>query len=398
MPSGRGLRLGRVLGVEVRADWSLLVIVFLISFGLAGGLLPSWHPGWSGPLVWAVALSAAVAFFASILAHELAHAVVARRSGVGVPRITLFLFGGLAHMETEPPSWRAELRIALAGPLTSLLIGLFCVGFGLLLTGGTAGSRTIDAVRGASGLATVLLWLGPVNLMLAVFNMIPGFPLDGGRVLRAVVWGAQGDLRRATRWASLAGRAFAWLLISAGLAMAFGLRVPFFGRGALSGLWLILIGWFLNNAALVSYRQLLVREALREVPVARVMRTWLVRARPDMPAGTLLDEHAVASGQHSFPVEEDDGRFVGLVSLRAIQALGPAAWQGLRVEDVMVPAASLPAVAPQDAAATALDALGKPGVSQVPVVSGGRLFGLVRREDLLRFLALRAGRPAAAGR
>ncbi len=397
MRTGRTLRLGRLAGVELHADLSLLVIVFLIALGLASGLLPAWHPGWSPATRWLVALAAALVFFASVLAHELSHAVVARRSGIGVSRVTLFMFGGLAHLDQEPPSWRAELVMALAGPLASVVLGVLFLATGMAL----AGVRHVDpagplaSVAGAGVVSTVLLWLGPVNLMLAVFNLIPGFPLDGGRVLRAIVWGATGNLRRATRWAALSGRTFAFLLMGAGIAMGIGLTVPFFGTGFVNGLWLLLIGWFLDNAAQSGYQQVVVREALGDVPVERLMRTGLVTATPSMPVSTLVDQHLMPSGQRSFPVEED-GRFVGLVCLRDLYRLPREAWHRVSVGEVMVPVERLVTVTPQAAATEALAVLDRRDVSQLPVVDQGRLAGLLRREDVLRWLMLQAHRQAPA--
>jgi Zn-dependent protease/predicted transcriptional regulator len=389
MASHDGVRLGRIAGIAVHVDWSLLVIFSLITLGLGSGLVPAWHPDWSPVLVWGTALAAAVAFFASVLAHELSHAVVGRANGISVRRITLFMFGGLAHMENEPPSWRAELLMAVVGPLTSLVLGMGFVG----LAGVVAGPLEIDpvrpgeALRSLGPLATLLLWLGPVNVMLGLFNLVPGFPLDGGRVLRAVMWGATGELRKATRLASLAGQAFAWLLVGTGVAMMLGLRVPFFGSGLVGGLWLVFIGWFLNNAAVLSYRQLLVREFLEDVPVERIMRRRFVSVPPDTPLSTLVDEHVMASGQRAFPVE-DDGRFVGLVALRDLHGLGRAAWESTRVADVMIPVERLATAPPGEPAIEVLALLGRRDVNQVPVLDAGHLVGLVRREDILRWLAL----------
>lgn len=398
MPIGRGLSLGRLAGVEIRADLSLLVVLFLVAFGLAGGLLPAWHPAWPPSQRWLVGLAAAVLFFASIVAHELSHALVARAKGIGVSRITLFLFGGLAHLEREPPSWRSELLMAAAGPLASLVIGALCLGTGVLLAGPVEvdALEPLVALRGVGPVATVLLWLGPVNLMLALFNLVPGFPLDGGRMLRAVVWGVTGNLRQATRWASLGGRGFAFVLIGSGVFMGAGGTVPGFGSGFFNGLWLVLIGWFLNNAALTGYRQVVLQEALEHMPVQRLMRTSLVSASPGMTVGALVDRQLISSGQRSFPVEED-GRFVGLVCLRDLYRLPREAWDRVSVGEVMIPLERLATVSLQAGAAEALAVLDRREVNQLPVVDEGRFAGLVRRDDVLRWLMLQgARRPATA--
>jgi Zn-dependent protease/CBS domain-containing protein len=387
--AGAGVRLGRIAGIEVIADWSLLVIFFLVAFSLANGVFPGWHPDWGAGLAWATALGAAVLFFASVLVHELSHALVGRLGGMQVRRITLFMFGGVAHLEEEPRSWGAELAMAAVGPVTSLVLGLLF----LMLAGFFAGPIDVDledpgeALAALSPLATLLLWLGPVNLLLAVFNLVPGFPLDGGRMLRAVLWGATGDLRKATRWASSAGQVFAGLLMGAGVLMLFGYRIPLLGGGGLGGLWLMFIGWFLNNAAVMGYRQLVVTQTLEDVPVARVMQTQVARIDPGVSVRKLAEEHMMASGQRVLPVERD-GRFLGLVSLSDLQRSEPRAWDRITAQEIMTPAARLACIGPEAQASEALAELGRRGVNQLPVVERGRLVGLVRREDVLKWLAL----------
>ncbi len=384
-----GFRLGRIAGIEIVADWSLLIIFFLIAFSLAAGVFPSWHPDWGPGLAWATALGAAVLFFASLLAHELSHALVGRLGGMQVRRITLFMFGGMAHLESEPRSWRSELVMAAVGPLTSLVLGLVF----LWLAGLAAGPVELDPenpremLAALSPLATLLFWLGPVNLLLAAFNLVPGFPLDGGRVLRAALWGATGNLRKATRWASFGGQLFAWLLVATGVLMLFGFTVPVLGGGLVGGLWLMFIGWFLNNAALTSYRQLLVKETLEDVPVARIMQTQLARVDPELSVQRLVDEHVMASGQRVLPVERD-GRFLGIVSLTDLQKSERRAWDRMTVQEIMTPVSRLACVGPREDAGEALAQLASRGVNQLPVLEGGKLVGLLRREDVLKWLAL----------
>jgi Zn-dependent protease len=256
-----GLRIGSIAGIEIRVDPSLTFVFMLVTVSLGVGLFPAWHPDWSAVIVWCTAAAAAVLFFGSVLVHELAHALVGRAQDITIRRITLFVFGGMAHLEEEPHDWRAELWMAVAGPVTSFAIGVVC----LFLAGLMVGPVEIDpgdpiAVFAAlDPLATIAAWLGPVNIGLAVFNLVPGFPLDGGRVARALLWGATGDIVRATRWAAAMGQTFGWMLMAIGFAMILGLRVPYFGTGILNGMWIALIGWFLNNAAIMSYRQLLSR-------------------------------------------------------------------------------------------------------------------------------------------
>ena len=387
----RGLHLMRIAGIDIIVDWSLLIIFALIVMGLASGVFPQWHPQWSAATAWLTALIAAVLFFTSVLLHELSHALVGRVNGIEVKRITLFVFGGMAQMEHEPGRWPAELKMAIVGPLTSLVIGVLC------LYAGTYGISAA-AIERAGGLQrllaeanpgqTLLLWLGQVNVLLALFNLVPAFPLDGGRVLRALMWGATHDLRRATRWASSLGQAFAWLLIGAGIAMVLGLSVPILGAGLINGLWLAFIGWFLNNAALMSYRQLLTREMLQDVHIARLMLTRFEVVPPQLPLETLIEGYMLRSDQRAFPVVDGDGQFLGLVCQRDIERMPPEKRRTMTVREAMKPAASLVVARPGDDALDVLNILAQRDINQVPVIENGRAIGLLRRADILRWLAL----------
>ena len=393
---GHGIRLGRLFGIDVHLDWSLLIIFGLIVVSLGAGTFPYLHPDWPAVTVWGTALVAAVLFFASVLAHELSHALVGRGFGIRVPRITLFIFGGLAQMDNEPGHWRGELWMALAGPAASLVLGAGFIALANLLIGpgGFDPEHPRESLAQLSPLATLLMWLGPINVILGLFNLVPGFPLDGGRVLRAVLWGATGDMRRATRWASRGGQAFAWLLIATGVAMILGAQVPLFGRGPVNGLWLAFIGWFLNNAALSSYQQLVVRESLHGVRVDRLMRTDLATVGPALSVAELVEDHLLRHSQRAFPVVEG-GRLAGLVTMADVRRRERSEWAGLPVRAVMVPAAALTTVAPGDDAFEAMLALSRAGVDQLPVVVGERFRGLIRRQDILTWLSL-YGDPALA--
>jgi len=384
-----GFRLGRIAGIDVFLDWSLLIIFLLIASSLGLGLFPAWHPDWGPALIWITAIAAAVLFLASIFIHELSHALVGRAQGIEINRITLFVFGGMAHLEREPHTWRAELWMAIVGPLTSLGLGVLFIILGNMAAGPVEidPNRPQQTLTALGPVATLLLWLGPVNIILGLFNLVPGFPLDGGRVLRAILWGITGNLRRATRWASLMGQAFAWYLMISGFLMILGQRVPIFGLGFANGIWLALIGWFLNNAALLSYRQLVVRESLEDVPVSRLMRSSFVVVDPDMPLSTLVDEYLMHSDQRAFPVLKDD-RFVGLACLHDIRKVDREAWPRTMVSDIMTPISDLIQVSPKQDAADALAILSDRNVNQLPVVENGTLRGLIRREDILKWLSL----------
>ncbi|MHB1214066.1 MAG: site-2 protease family protein [Thiobacillus sp.] len=384
-----GVSLGRIAGIEIQMNWSLMIIFLLITFSLAGGVFPYWHPQWGAWLNWTTALGAAVLFLASILLHELSHALVGRRWGIGISRITLFMFGGLAHLENEPDNARAELLMALAGPATSLILGFVFLQMAAWLSGPMAIDLTQprETLAALGPLPTLLLWLGPVNILLGVFNLVPAFPLDGGRALRALLWMLTGNLNAATRWASQLGQGFAWALMALGVMMILGLQVPVLGGGLVSGLWLAFIGWFLNNAALLSYRQLLVKQALDTVPVSQLMQTRLTRVGPEMPVATLIHDHLMTSGQRAFPVETA-GRLLGLVTLRDLQRLGPDAWDRTTVGEVLTPADKLVSVSPDQNVMEVLSILGRQDLNQLPVMVKGQLVGLIRREDLIKWMSL----------
>lgn len=387
----RGPKLGTLWGVEIALDWSVLLIFVLITYNLGAGVLPQWHPTWSATLVWGSALATSSLFLLSILLHELAHALVGRRQGITIRRITLFLFGGVAHLEDEAKSPKAEFLMAIAGPLCSVAIGAIALTVGSMLAAPAFDSLSpsdpeamLVALQQVGPLATILLWLGPINLLLAAFNIVPGFPLDGGRVLRSALWALTGDIKKATRWASGVGRGIAWALMAWGVFLAFGGQL-------LSGLWLILIGWFLSAAATASYQQVLAREVLDQVPVQRMMRTELRRVAPDVSIEVFVNDYLMATEQRSFPVEVD-GTLLGLVCLNDIRGVPRQDWARKSVADVMTPADKLATVGPTSDAHIVLQQLNTRHVNQVPVVEDRRLIGMIQRADILKWLEL-YGRP-----
>ena len=254
-----------------------------------------------------------------------------------------------------------------------------------------AGDATAAApealMRRAGPVATLLLWLGPINIMLGIFNLLPGFPLDGGRVLRSVLWHTSRDMERATKWSTDVTRVIAALLVATGIMMAFGFRVPFFGVGLFQGLWLILIGWFMNAAARMSYQQVLVRKVLGNTTVARLMRADVPTVPPDLTVDALVDDYLMATDQDSFPVVAD-GKLLGIVSLPDVRRLRRTGWPTTTVAEIMTPADRLATVSPEENAAEALRKLTARDVEQAPVVAGGRLAGMLRRGDVLRWYEL----------
>lgn len=380
-------RIARLFGIEIRLDVSLLLIFFLILVSLALGVFPAWHPDWSTLMRWGIAAAASVLFFAAVLAHELSHALVGRATGIPIRKITLFVFGGMAHMEGEPRSWRAELVMAAVGPATSLALGALFLGIAALHGGVTA----LEAANVAKALAalppstTVLLWLGQVNIVLALFNLVPGFPLDGGRVLRAALWGFTGDRRRATLHASRLGQVFAWLLIGTGIAMFLGFRVPIFGRGGAQGLWLAFIGWYLRGAAVASYRQHQVRDILDDVTAAQTMTPAPETVSPELTLRQLLDDVFMRRRFVAFPVREGP-LVVGLITLQQLRDAPRDRWDSIRVRDVMVPLTAACVVTPDEGMLTVMDRLRTSPVRRVLVMRDGVLEGIISGRDVAEWL------------
>ena len=389
-----GARLGKLFGIEIEIDASWFFIFVLVTWNLAAQF-SQWHPEWRFALDVATALAASVLFFASVLAHELAHSLVARARGLPVHRITLFLFGGVSNLEREPASPGTEFVMAIVGPLTSVFLGFLFLTLGSRAPAGVqlALSDPVKALAHLSPLSTLLFWLGPVNILVGLFNLVPAFPLDGGRVLRSLLWGATKNLRRATRWASQIGSLIAWLFIFAGVAMVFGARVPFFGSGFIGGLWIAMIGWFLHNAAVSSYRQLVVSDLLEGVPISRLMRREMPTVPTDITVGQLVHDWLIGTDERAFPVLES-GRLAGLVCLEDVRKLPRDRWDSTPVREIMTPVERLKVMPPQEDAATALREITRLDVRQVPVVDGGDLVGLLRRQDFVRWLQLQADASA----
>lgn len=378
-----GVSIGKIFGITIKIDWSWLFIFFLITWNLAI-VFGQFHSEWSLQLRWGVALVASILFFASVLVHELAHSLVAKAQNVPVRSITLFLFGGVSNIQRHPPSPRAEFLITIVGPLSS-----FILGFLFILASGTA-QLTADpttAIGNLGPVPTLLMWLGSINIILAIFNLIPGFPLDGGRVLRSILWGLTDNLRRATRWASWVGQTIAWLMIVGGIAMIFGVQLPFFGTGLVGGLWLAFIGWFLNSASIQSYQQVVVQDILEDVPVKDLMRSQPPTVEPGSTISSLVHDNIMKSDDHAFPVVEG-GQLQGMITLEDIRQVDRDDWDSTTVRDVMTPADDLTIVSVQEDAAETLNKLSRRDVRQLPVMENGHLAGILRRRDIVKWLQL----------
>jgi Zn-dependent protease/CBS domain-containing protein len=391
----RAFRIGRVFGIDLRVDWSWVFIFVLLTWNLVA-VFSRWHPDWSMLEALMIAGAASLVFFGCVLLHELAHSVVAMSYGVRVRSITLFLFGGVSNIESEPPSAGAEFFTAIVGPITSIVLG---IGFLVLASLVTAVSMK-DAAGAWSSVAqlgpltTLLVWLGPINIMIGLFNLIPGFPLDGGRVLRSILWSATGDLRAATRWASAIGQSIGWLLIIGGIAMTFGARLPFFGTGFGSGLWLAFIGWFLHGAASQAATRLALDDALAGMTVEQLMQRQGPTGTPDLTVAALVHEHLLPGDDRALPVVQN-GTLLGLVSISEVRTLSPDQWAGTSVGSIMRGVEALSVARPDEPLAKAFEQLAQQDIDQLPVVVDGRLVGMLRRRDVTRWLEL-AWRPAAA--
>jgi Zn-dependent protease len=389
-----GFRIGRAFGVELRVAWSWVLIFALLTRNLVA-IFSHWHQDWPSLEVMLTAGAASLAFFACIVLHELAHSLVAMGYGIRVRSITLFLFGGVSNIENEPPSPGAEFLIALAGPITSIVLGaVFSIIAAVVTFVPLTGTReTLDAVAQLGPLATLLAWLGPINIVIGLFNLIPGFPLDGGRVLRSILWKATGDMRGATRSASLIGQTIGWLLIAGGIAMTFGVRLPFFGTGFGSGLWLAFIGWFLHNAALREAARAAIDDALAGMTVEQLMQRHGPVATPELSVAALVHEHLIPGDDRGLPVVRG-GALVGLVSISDVRRLRSEQWASTPVESIMRRLDALTVAHPDESLATAFGDIAKRDVDQLPVVDNGVLVGMLRRRDVTRWLEL-AWKPAA---
>jgi Zn-dependent protease/CBS domain-containing protein len=354
------------IGVEIHPSW--LVILGLVSWTLAEGAFPDWYEDWSEWAYWTVGVAAAVLLFVTVLLHELAHALVAKKRGVDVPKITLFIFGGVSHLSEQPKTAREEFAIAIAGPLTSFAIAIVT---GLVAFFATGGNEKVEGMFG---------YLASINVTLGVFNLLPGFPLDGGRVLRSIVWGRTQSFQRATRAAAGVGQLFAYALITGGIVLLL------FG-GALQGLWLFLIAWFLLGAA---------RNEVEDFP----------QVLPNISIAQVVDEHVLGHGARAVVVSDERGA-LGILSITDILKHPREQWAQVPAQTAMTPRDLVVTVDSDATAMEVLDLLARRRLGQVPVLSDGRMVGLVNRRDLVERVELAetmglnkdgGGRPGAGQR
>ncbi len=359
------LRIARIAGIDIGIHYTWIIIFILIAWSLAMGYFPAEYPGWDGLIYWVTAIVAALLLFISVLVHELAHSLMAISRGVPVKSITLFLLGGVSNLEAEPEKPGVEFAIAIVGPITSVaMAGLF---WALDLTG----------LAVAGPVKATVVYMIEINVLLAAFNILPGFPLDGGRVLRAILWGATGDLRKATSIAAAIGQVFGWVMIALGIFWALTDNI-------MGGVWLIFIGWFLNSAAEASKQEVELRAIWLNVRVASVMND-----RPETIGGNsnvdaLVNDIYVKKGIRWAAVV-DEGKLLGIVTLADIKKLAPAAWRTTTVSSVMTPQ-PLKTITPGDDMKTAVRLMAENGLNQLPVVVEDRLVGMLNRADIIRYV------------
>lgn len=361
------LRLFRIAGIDIGIHYTWILIFILLSWSLAQGFFPQLYPGWDTVTYWITGLVSALLLFASVLVHELAHSLVAQSRGMTVRSITLFIFGGVSNLEDEPEKPKTEFVMSIVGPLSSLaLAGIF---WGLLHIVGDQ----------QSPVAATFSYLALINVLLAGFNLLPGFPLDGGRVLRAILWNRTGNLVKATNIAATVGRFMGWGFI------AFGLFQVFAGN-FIYGIWFAFIGWFLSSSADASRREVTLREQLSGVQVKEVMTTNAMQISPDTSVAELVSNVFRKQHGRAVPVCEND-KVVGIVTVTDVKELPQDKWEGTEVKEIMT-SEPLYSVTPDDDLNIALRLITKHDINQVLVLRGKECAGLVSRSDILTYLQM----------
>ncbi|ULA61410.1 MAG: Zinc metalloprotease [Nitrospira sp.] len=379
---GPDWKIGRMFGIPIHVHASWLFVFLFMTWSLATGYLPDMLPGLSEPRYWAMGGVSALLLFASVLLHELGHSLVALRYRIPIGQITLFIFGGVAQMRKEPPHPRAEFLIAIAGPVVSFILA----GLSLLLV---AILELFPAESSLHGLMALGTLLGMVNTQLGLFNLLPGFPLDGGRALRAGLWAWSKDYYRATSQAALVGLLFGVTFALFGALLLFGaLSGTASSALASSGGWIVLLGAFLFTAARGSRKQAAIRASLASVPVRELMVRNVVALSPELSLEEAVNQYFLPYGYGGFPVVHD-GRLVGVVAVRDIQTVKNSLWAFRRVADIMQPSSEEMVVSPELSAMQALEQMMAVGAERLVVVQDGELLGLVTRASIGHFIEQR---------
>ena len=363
-----GFRIGKIAGIDIHVDASWFIIFVLFSWMLATSYFPGSFPGAGRIIYWLLGLGTSLFVFLSVLIHELAHSLVAIKQGEKVERITLFILGGVAQISEEPKEPLSEFVMAVAGPLTSFILASFFFMMSLALFSVSAALRS------------ALIYLAIINTVLGLFNLIPGFPMDGGRVLRSILWTLTGDLKKATRIASLTGQAFSFLLVFLGILEVL--------RGSLSGLWLVFVGWFLQSAAVRGYRQVVIKSRLQGTKAEDLMEEHFSVVDGGITVQALVDHYILKKKERIFLVGGED-YLRGIVCMDDVKNIPKIQWGETFVQDIMTPREKLEVVSPEEDGDEVLKRLNDRDVHQVAVMDGDNLLGVICRSDLLRYIQLR---------
>jgi len=373
-------RLFRIAGIDIGIHYTWIFIFILISWSLAQGVFPQQHPDQLKAINWVMGIITALLLFVSVLLHELAHSLVAKARGMGVSSITLFIFGGVSNLEEEPEKPRTEFAMAIVGPLTSLVLGIICWGVVSFLTGTRV--SFLDLFGGSqyqTNVESVIGYLAWINITLAIFNLIPGFPLDGGRVLRSILWGSTGNLVKATSTAGRVGQFIGWAMI------AFGLYQALSGN-FLGGLWIAFIGWFLNTTADASRKEITLRERLSHIKVRELMNPDIVTIRPE----TIVEEMVmnIFRKQHGRAVPVcQDGRLIGIATITDVKKIPQDKWASTPVKQMMT-TGPLYTVSPEDNLNTALGLIAQHDINQVLIKEQDRCVGVLSRADIIHLIQM----------
>ncbi|UCH35524.1 MAG: site-2 protease family protein [Armatimonadota bacterium] len=369
------IHLGRIAGISIDLHFTWFIIFALVALGISTTVLPRAIPDLEPAARWVLGIGMTIVFFISLLLHELAHSLVAKRLGIGISGITLFVFGGVSRMTSEPKSANDELKVAAAGPLTSALLGVMFLALWF-------------AAKGAAGHDPIqfsLFWLGVINFFLAGFNLVPGFPLDGGRLLRAIIWSATNDLRHATYIAATAGQGFGYLLIGGGVLQILVSIQVLGGQGWENGLWPIFIGWFLLDAARSSYQQQVLQSALSGVRVRDIMTPNVITIPPDLTLQQAVDDYFLRLNHAAFPVA-DAASILGILTLPHVRRIPRDRWAYTRAADVVEPLQGNDVMRPDADAWEALSTIAGKDSGRLLVADGDELVGIISRTDVMRFL------------
>jgi len=369
---GTPITLFKMFGFSVRMNFSWIIIAVLVTWSLATQIFPMSHKGYSQVVYWWMGLAGMLGLFVSVVFHELCHSLVARRFDLQMKGITLFIFGGVAEMTEEPKSPKAEFLMAIAGPASSVALALvfYAVAYG---------GQSLELPEPVTG---TIRYLGFINIVLVVFNLLPGFPLDGGRVLRSILWYWKGNLRWATRIAASFGSGFGTILIVLGIM---NVLMGYF----VAGMWNFLIGLFLRSAAGISYRQLLMRETLHGEPISRFMNAEPVTVSPETPIAELVEHYIYKYHYKMYPVVQADKTLAGCVTVQRVKEIPKDQWNHSTVRELMQGCSEENTISPDQDAMEALAKMSRTQLSRLMVVRSGRLLGIITLKDMLGFLSMK---------